>query len=73
MKNNTSQLDAKNLLPYYCFVMFRITYYARKFFLQVVKRNESCGQLASSTEPTTNGMHSPVNFLQSVCVVTYCI
>ena len=62
------------ILQIYCpIIVFHITYYATKFFLQVAKRNESGGQLASSTEPTTNGMYSPVNFLYSVCVVTYCL
>lgn len=62
------------ILQIYCpNIVFHITYYATNFFLQVVKRNESGGQLASSTEPTINGMYSLVNFLYSVCVVTYCI
>lgn len=62
------------ILQIYCpIIVFHITYYATKFFLQVAKRNESGDQLAFSTEPTTNGMYSLMNFLFSVCVVTYCI
>ena len=62
-EHNTSQLDTTNLVSNYCFSYY---IFCNKFFLQVVKRNKSGGQLASSTKPTTNGMYSPLNVLYSV-------
>ena len=60
------------ILPVYCsIIVFHITYYATKFFLQVVKKNESGGQMGSSTKPATNGMYSPLHFLCSVCVTYF--
>ena len=66
--HNTSQLDTTSLLLNYCFSYYIL---CNKIFLQVVKRNESGGQMGSSTKPATNGMYSPLHFLCSVCVTYF--